>query len=197
MGVDEAGRGCLAGPVVAAAAILPSRCRAKGINDSKSLSPGQRAKAYNLIIEGSLTWGTGIRDNTFIDEHGILPSTIMAMRDAVESADGRFDGSVGIVIVDGLNTIKGVSIPQKAWPKGDRLSINCAAASIIAKVTRDRIMIELDARHPGYGFARHKGYGTREHMEAIMRFGPCPIHRTSFAPFRNTKTDDDEVTVIS
>ncbi|MBI3979429.1 MAG: ribonuclease HII [Chloroflexi bacterium] len=175
-GVDEAGRGPLAGPVVAAAVLLPDpeprwwhRCQ-----DSKLLTAAEREDLFERITAGA-PWATGIVDAGDIDRESILWATLRAMRLALEGLDPQPDG----LLVDAL-TLPDVGVFQRAVIKGDRHCLSIAAASIVAKVTRDRIMVGLDSRYPEYGFARHKGYGTAEHLAALARLGPCPIHRRSF-----------------
>jgi ribonuclease HII len=175
-GIDEAGRGPLAGPVVAAAVVLPVGVILPGVDDSKKLSPRRREELADLIRSRALAVATGIVPHERIDEINILNATLQAMRQAVESLGLRPDH----LLVDG-NRSPDTGIPCVAIVDGDALSSSIAAASIIAKVTRDRLMVEYDRQYPGYGFARHKGYGTREHREAIERLGFCPIHRRSFA----------------
>ena len=143
-----------------------------------------RDRAYDRICDEALAWGVGVVEALRIDRVGILPATLEAMRSAVESAVENYSGKVGLVVVDGTATIPGVTILQKAWAKGDGLSVNCAGASVLAKVTRDRMMMDFGSRFPGYGFERHKGYGTSEHLAAIRKMGPCPIHRMTFAPLK-------------
>lgn len=184
LGVDEAGRGCLAGPVVAGALLLPDQHEIDGITDSKLLKSSQRESLFDLVREQALAWGVGVVESARIDEVGILPATLEAMALAVAAAEDRFDGRIGLVVVDGTATIPAVTLPQKSWAKGDRLSVNCAGASILAKVTRDRKMVEMESAYPGYGFARHMGYGTREHLAALQSLGPSPIHRMTFAPLK-------------
>ncbi|HOQ08340.1 MAG TPA: ribonuclease HII [Clostridiales bacterium] len=174
-GLDEAGRGPLAGPVVAACVILPKYCFIEGINDSKKLSPAKREKLYDIIMEKAISVGIGIVDEKTIDEVNILNATKMAMKMAVE----RVSPGPGLLLIDAME-LDGIDIPQKAIVKGDTLSISIAAASIVAKVTRDRLIIEADKKYPLYGFSKHKGYGTREHIDAIKKYGICPIHRVSF-----------------
>jgi len=183
LGVDEAGRGCLAGPVVAAAVLLPDNHGIDGIDDSKQLSAAAR-EALLEQIRAVATVGVGMADAARIDAVNILAATLEAMRDAVEQVRAAATGPIGIVIVDGNQPIPGLDLPQRPWPKGDALSLACGAASIVAKVTRDRLMDAMDREHPGYGFAKHKGYGTPQHLEALRRLGPCPIHRMTFAPVR-------------
>ncbi len=184
LGVDEVGRGCLAGPVVAAAVMLPEAADIPGLTDSKLLAPARREVIAAQVRECALTLGIGWAEAGEVDALGILPATLSAMRRAAEQALGTFSGRVGLVVVDGINPIPGLLCPQKTWVKGDRLSQNCAAASIVAKVARDHFMATCDARYPGYGFSEHKGYATTAHREALARLGPCPIHRRSFAPLK-------------
>lgn len=174
-GVDEAGRGPLAGPVVAAAVILPENTFISGLNDSKKLNEKKREKLYNEIIEKAIAYEVGIVDEKIIDEINIINATKMAMEVAIESLKTKPD----ILLIDAVK-LESLNIPQKSIIKGDSLSISIAAASIIAKVTRDRIIEEMDSVYPDYGFKKHKGYGTKEHIEAIKKFGICPIHRVSF-----------------
>ena len=161
-GIDEAGRGPLAGPVVAACVILPQYCFIEGINDSKKLSPTKREKLYDIIMEKAVSVGIGIVDEKTIDEVNILNAAKMAMRMAAE----RVSPKPQLILVDAME-IDGTDIPQKAIVKGDKLSITIAAASIVAKVTRDRLITEADKKYPVYGFSKHKGYGTKQHIEAI------------------------------
>jgi ribonuclease HII len=179
VGIDEAGRGPWAGPVVSAAVILPSALRIEGLNDSKLLSPRQREELYGFITREAEGWAVGVVDHEVIDRINILQATYESMRAAFSKLTVKPD----IVVVDG-RLIPRFPARQVAFAKADRLSASVAAASIIAKVTRDRMMMEAHAEHPGYGFDRHKGYGTPEHMEALRRHGPCRIHRKSFAPVR-------------
>lgn len=174
-GVDEAGRGPLAGPIVASAVMLGEPV--EGVDDSKKLSEGQRETLFDVIMDGPHVVGVAVISSETIDAHGIQSANYGAMSGSLAKLDPQPD----FALVDGFN-IKGCAIPQMKIVKGDQRSQSIAAASIIAKVTRDRIMLEMDERYPGYGFARHKGYGTRQHLEAIDRLGPCPIHRKSFAP---------------
>jgi len=184
LGVDEVGRGCLAGPVVAAAVILPDDFDSQGIDDSKSISLRERHRLDLHIRSGALALGLGQIEAAQIDRLGILAATLTAMRSAIDQAIQSGTARPGIVIVDGISTIPNLALLQRAWPKGDHLSLNCAAASIVAKVFRDRLMNDLDATWPQYGFARHKGYGTAEHLAALQALGPCPLHRRSFAPLK-------------
>ncbi|HPU41627.1 MAG TPA: ribonuclease HII [Acetivibrio clariflavus] len=174
-GIDEAGRGPLAGPVVAAAVILPENVFINGLNDSKKLSEKQREKLYSEITEKAISYEVGIVDEKIIDELNILNATKMAMEIAVESLKVK----PGLLLIDSVK-LDSLKIPQKSIVKGDSLSISIAAASIITKVTRDRLLEEMDSIYPEYGFKKHKGYGTKEHIEAIRKFGICPIHRISF-----------------
>ncbi|HMP90202.1 MAG TPA: ribonuclease HII [Kiritimatiellia bacterium] len=184
-GIDEAGRGPLAGPVVAAAvAVPPEICEElflvswKSLTDSKRLTDKLRRAFFSSITSlPAVIHGVGICTPAEIDEHNILNATHLAMRRAVE----KLSTGPSFLLVDGL-PVKGLPLKHEAIVGGDGKSLLIAAASIIAKVTRDDIMCELDSKYPGYGFARHKGYGTREHMEAIRRLGPCVEHRRSFAP---------------
>ena len=174
-GVDEAGRGPLAGPVVAAAVILHPGAEILGINDSKKLSEAKREALYPEILEKCMAVGVGIVSAARIDEINILQATYEAMRKAVSGLCFAPD----VLLVDAV-TIPGVELRQVPIIKGDAKSLSIGAASIVAKVTRDRMMRELDAVYPEYGFAGHKGYGTAAHIEALKTFGPCPIHRRSF-----------------
>jgi len=175
-GVDEAGRGPLAGPLVAAAVVLGHPL--PGLNDSKQLTPEKRAHLFDVLRDGPHAIGIAVVPSGEIDRMGIQPANYAAMHRAVNQITPLPD----YLLVDGFE-IAGCPIPQCRIIKGDCRSQSIAAASIIAKVTRDRIMDELDGQFPQYGFARHKGYGTSEHLEAIARCGPCPHHRRSFAPF--------------
>ncbi|HBA72916.1 MAG: ribonuclease HII [Geobacteraceae bacterium GWC2_55_20] len=174
-GVDEVGRGPLAGPVMAAAVILPPGLQIPGIDDSKKLSPLKREILFDVITSKALAIGTGIVEPEVIDSINILQATRLAMLNAV----GQLSPLPDFLLIDGITPIN-TSIPQKTIKKGDSLSLSIAAASIIAKVTRDRLMVEMDKLYPGYGFAGHKGYGSALHLEAIRRLGPCPIHRLTF-----------------
>jgi len=175
-GIDEAGRGPLAGPVVAAAVILPKKTNIRGLDDSKKLSPKKREMLYIEIKRKAVSIGVGIVSEKVIDRINILKATLRAMHEAVE----RLSITPEHILVDGEKKIPSISLNQTAIPKGDSKCSSIAAASIIAKVTRDRIMVRLDAEYPGFGFAIHKGYGTKAHKKAIRKFGRSPIHRLSF-----------------
>ena len=179
-GVDEAGRGPLAGPVVAAAVILDPAVRIVGLGDSKRLSPQRRAELDLEIRERAAGYAVARADVDVIDAIDILQATMQAMREAV----ARLDPAPDLVLVDG-NRCPDVPCPVRAVVGGDATVAAIGAASILAKVARDREMIEMDRRYPEYGFARHKGYGTRAHRDALLRLGPSPIHRLSFAPVKS------------
>lgn len=177
-GIDEAGRGPLAGPVVAAAVILPSADAVPGLDDSKKLSAAKREKLYAAITSHpEMVWATGMASCREIDRHNILRATHLAM---ARAADG-LAVEPALCLIDGL-AVPGFPRPSHAVVKGDSISLSIAAASIIAKVTRDRIMAQLDEEFPQYGFAAHQGYGTKAHLEALRIHGPCPHHRHSFRP---------------
>lgn len=178
-GVDEAGRGPLAGPVVAGAVILPDIVEGlNGLNDSKQLTGAKRERLFMALLEcEQVVCSVGLASVEEIDQLNILRATHLAMARAVDGLTQKAD----FCLVDGL-PVKGLSIPHRAIVKGDCRSLSIAAASVLAKVTRDRMMIEADIVYPQYGFAKHKGYGTKAHMEALRRYGPCPLHRRSFAP---------------
>ena len=174
-GIDEAGRGPLAGPVCAAACVLPDGLVLEGLNDSKKLSEKRREALYDRITAEALAWAVCLVDEKTIDEINILQATFHAMRGAVS----KLGLSPDLCLVDG-NRDPGLGLPTKTVVKGDATCASVAAASILAKVTRDRLMVELDAQYPGYGFAAHKGYGTKAHYAAIDALDLCPIHRRSF-----------------
>jgi ribonuclease HII len=177
-GVDEAGRGPLAGPVVAAAVILPVGFAHSRLNDSKKLSPMRRERIFGeLTANPAVIWASAVVEASVIDRINILRATIAAMRQAVATLSQKPDH----VLVDGL-PVYPFPWPQTAIVEGDTVSLSIAAASVIAKVTRDRLMAELDVRYPGYGFARNKGYPTSQHLAILARNGPCPIHRFTFRP---------------
>ncbi len=175
-GVDEAGRGPLAGPVCAAAVILPADLEIEGLNDSKKLTEKKREALYDVIKEKAVAYGIAMASEQEIDEINILQATFLAMKRAVEAMGCKPD----FVLVDGNREPDLGELPQKTIVKGDSRSANIAAASILAKVTRDRYMMEKDAQFPQYGFAVHKGYGTQKHYEALREHGHCPIHRRTF-----------------
>ncbi len=191
-GIDEAGRGALAGPVAAAAAILPSDWATSGmpselekLNDSKQLTAGQRDGFYSAITgRPEVVWSVQMIDAGVIDRINILQATHQAMNRALL----RLEPPPAHVLVDGLR-VPSIPLPQTHLVRGDSLSYSIAAASVLAKVTRDRLMLEYDARFPEYGFAQHKGYGTAAHLAALRKHGPCPIHRVSFAPSNLTQTE--------
>ena len=174
-GIDEVGRGPFAGPVVACAVILPKDCSILYINDSKKLSEKRREELYDIIIKEAVAYGIGIKDNNRIDEINILQATYEAMREAISNLSVKPD-----VLLNDAVTIPGVDIKQVPIIKGDAKSISIGAASIVAKVTRDRMMAEFDEKYPGYEFAKNKGYGTAAHIEGLKKYGPCEIHRRSF-----------------
>ncbi len=183
-GVDEAGRGPWAGPVVAGAVVLPpdpavARALA-GVRDSKQLSPHQRERLFGVIKSLAVSWAAGVVSCQEIDRLGILPATRLAMRQAIDGLNA-LGGAPQALLVDAVR-LPAIPLPQRSLIHGDALSLSIAAASIIAKVTRDQLMREMDGQYPGYGFARHKGYGTAQHAQALNELGPCPIHRRSFAP---------------
>ncbi len=178
-GIDEVGRGCLAGPVVAAAVILPPRPRLRGLRDSKVVPRLRREQLYELILDRADAIGVGCVEVEVIDRINILQATKLAMRQAVE----RLSTPADHLLIDALR-LPVVDLPQRAIIDGDAISASIAAASIVAKVTRDRICDEMDARYPSYGFARNKGYGTPHHLNALVDDGPCEWHRRSFAPVR-------------
>ncbi len=182
-GIDEVGRGPLAGPVVAAAVILPIEGRSpwlSKVRDSKQLTPSQRESIFDRMMENRIAFGVGMVSPEVIDQRGIAPATRLAMRQAIERLSTRPD----YLLIDYMR-LPGVRIPQKGVVDGDSICVSIAAASIVAKVTRDRHMVEMDSQFPGYGLAQHKGYGTAEHLEALQRLGPSPIHRKSFTPVRD------------
>lgn len=174
-GIDEVGRGPLCGPVVASAVILPKDCQILYLNDSKKLSEKKREELYDVIMEQAAAVGVGMASPQRIDEINILQATYEAMRQAIDSLKVK-----PAVLLNDAVTIPGVEIPQIPIIKGDAKSVSIAAASIIAKVTRDRMMVEYDRIYPGYELASNKGYGTKVHMEALRTLGPCEIHRRSF-----------------
>jgi ribonuclease HII len=174
-GIDEAGRGPLAGPVVAAAVILPGDVDLPDVNDSKKLTAKERNRLFDLIYAKSLAVGVGMSDSTTIDRINILQATLRAMEEAI----GEISPKPDYLLIDGISGVP-LNIQQKTIKKGDSLSCSIAAASIIAKVTRDRMMEAYDRQYPGYGLAGHKGYGSESHLAAIAALGPSPIHRLTF-----------------
>lgn len=180
-GADEAGRGPLAGPVVAAAVILPRRCVLRGLNDSKQVAEHERERLYAEITDRALALGVGQVSPQEIDRLNILEATRLAMRRAIQALSLRPD----FLLADAL-ALPGLSVPQRPIIKGDGLSVSIAAASIIAKVTRDRVMLDYHRRFPHYNFHVHKGYPTPEHLRLLAEHGPCDIHRRSFRPVSET-----------
>ena len=177
-GVDEAGRGPLCGPVVTAAVILPCGLYIEGLNDSKKISEKKREKLFDVICESAVSYSITFGTVEEINNTNILEATINAMNTAVNSLSVKAD----FALIDG-NIARGFSVPSKPVVHGDAISPSIAAASILAKVTRDRLCIELDKQYPMYGIAKHKGYGTKEHMAALRQHGPAPIYRTKFIRF--------------
>lgn len=179
-GCDEAGRGPLCGPVVAAAVILPRDIEIEGLNDSKKLTEKKRERLFDIIIEKAIAYAICEASPEEIDEINILNASMLAMRRAVDALPVKAD----FALIDG-NCSRGFEIPTETVVKGDAKSCSIAAASILAKVTRDRGCIELDALYPQYGIAKHKGYPTKDHMDAVKKYGPSPIHRKTFLKFLN------------
>lgn len=184
-GIDEAGRGALAGPVAAAAVILPlnnplALIELQEVNDSKQLTAHMRERLFGRITRYALAYGIGLEPAEVIDEVGIMAATKRAMGTAVAQLNPAAD----YLLIDGRIRLQTIPLPQQAIVRGDALSLSIAAASILAKVTRDRLMVELDPFYPQYNFQQHKGYGTTQHLAALARFGPCPVHRHSFAPIK-------------
>ena len=175
-GIDEAGRGPLAGPVVVASVIMPEDSMIEGVNDSKKVSEKKREKLYDLILEEAISYGVGIVGQDEIDEINILNATKKGLTMSIEELSVNPD----LIIVDALTHIDTKGIPYESIVKGDAKCYSIAAASIVAKVTRDRIMREWDKIYPEYGFEQHKGYGTAKHIAAIKEYGPCILHRKSF-----------------
>ncbi|MBA4602440.1 ribonuclease HII [Thermoactinomyces mirandus] len=186
-GIDEAGRGPLAGPVVAAAVMLPEQFQAEGLNDSKQLTAEERQRLRDRIEAEAIAIGIGMVDASEIDRCNILQATFQAMRIAVS----QLDPAPEIVLVDAV-TIPNLSVPQQGIIKGDSLSHSIAAASVIAKTTRDEWMAEIAKKYPVYGFERNMGYGTSEHLKALYEYGPSPVHRRSFAPVRSALEEQGE-----
>ena len=181
-GIDEAGRGPLSGPVVAAACVLDPSVEIPGLNDSKKLSPAKREQLFGKITESALDYAIGMASPEEIDSLNILNATMLAMRRAIAGLKTRAD----FALVDG-NCTRDFPIPARAIVKGDALSCSISAASILAKVTRDRLCLEDEKNYPQYGFAKHKGYGTAEHIAALKKYGPCPIHRKTFLKFLSSE----------
>jgi ribonuclease HII len=182
-GIDEAGRGALAGPVVAGAVILPRRVDApwlSEVKDSKQLTPARREVLFHRIHEIAVSIGIGVAPHYLIDEQGIIKATRLAMKLAVDQLSPPPES----LLIDYMR-LPEVKLPQKGITNGDNLCFSIACASIIAKVTRDQLMVAFDRIYPGYGLAQHKGYGTREHLACLSRLGPCLIHRQSFKPVRD------------
>ena len=194
-GCDEAGRGCWAGPVVAGAVVLPSRdgpicsvLRAAGLRDSKRLTPAQREELVPLIEGVALAWAVGKADPGEIDEHGIAPATRLAMQRALD----RLQCAPDALLLDAF-PLPEVNLPQDAIVKGDDHSLTIAAASVLAKVYRDAMMVDWHAEYPGYGFAQHKGYGTPQHRDALNELGPTPLHRHTWAPILRLRQQEMEL----
>lgn len=175
-GIDEAGRGPLAGPVVVGIAIMPKDSMIEGVNDSKKVSEKKREKLYDQITQEAIAWNVGMADQNEIDEINILNATKLALTRAIEGLKVKPD----LILVDALTNIDTKGIPYKSIIKGDAKEYSIAAASILAKVTRDRMMREYDEIYPPYGFSGHKGYGTAKHIAAIKEYGPCILHRKTF-----------------
>ena len=185
-GLDEAGRGAWAGPVVAAAVVLPLQrpdlcCVLSGVRDSKLLTPRRREELLPVICEVAHATGVGVAPSSYVDRHGVVAATHRAMHGAIRDLGVSPD----YLLIDYLH-LPNTAIAQQGVPKGDRIHLSIAAASIVAKVTRDRALHELDRQYRGYGFAKHKGYGTRQHAASLAHMGPCAVHRYSFAPVRAT-----------
>ena len=175
-GVDESGRGPLAGPVCAAAVILDPDTDIPGINDSKKLSEKKREVLFDVITENAVAYGIAFASVEEIEEYNILNATYLAMNRAIDMLEGRAD----FALIDGNRVPAGITVDCQTVVKGDAKSMSVAAASILAKVTRDRLLLEYDEKYPQYNFAKHKGYGTAEHTDAIRKYGPCEVHRPSF-----------------
>lgn len=186
VGVDEAGRGPLAGPVVVAAVVLPEEPSAElgAARDSKTMTPKSRERLFGVVRSQALAASVAWAHPLEIDAKNILAATLDAMGRAARRAAARAGGGAALVLVDGPRAIRGFELPQEAVVDGDAKSLSIAAASIVAKVVRDRWMERLERRRPGYGFAVHKGYGTKRHLEALEALGPCDAHRRSYAPVR-------------
>ncbi len=189
-GVDEAGRGPLAGPVAAGAVVLPEGCVIEGLDDSKKLSEKKRELLYGEIVTKSLAWSVKLCSNEEIDNINILNAALLAMRKAVDEVREKLGDSVqiGVVLLDG-NRNTDFALPSFPIVKGDGKSQSIAAASVLAKVTRDKLMIDMDEKYPQYNFKKHKGYPTVEHKLALYKYGPCEIHRKSFLGFLEREQD--------
>lgn len=185
-GTDEAGRGPLVGPVVAAAVILPKNYFLEGLNDSKQLSEKKREKFYDIIYKDAISVGVGVVDAKTIDEINILEASRLAMKKAIEELNVKPE----YVLTDAMK-LEGINIPYKDIIHGDALSLSIAAASVIAKVTRDRIMLELDEKYPEYGFKKHKGYPTKEHLENVKKYGVLENYRFTYKPIRDLIINDE------
>ncbi len=194
-GVHEAGRGTWAGPVVAAAVILPRNAMRlavlRGVRDSKLLTAAQRRALFDVIHQTALAVGVGASSHAEIDACGIVPATRAAMRRAIQS----LTPAANALVIDAVR-LADVPLPQRVLFHADTLCLSVAAASIVAKVARDRTMVELDAQYPGYGFAQHKGYGTRQHRQALAQLGPCAIHRMTFEPVKATADQRPQTAVV-
>ncbi len=191
-GLDEAGRGPLAGPVVAAAVILPTRCRLSGIDDSKQISESERTRLYEVIVRRARAVAVGVATEQEIDRVNILEATRLAMRRALASLTLPAD----YLLIDAV-TLSHLAIPSRSIIKGDMLSMSIAAASIVAKVTRDRMMVQYHHAYPDYNFLSHKGYGTEEHLQRLAQHGPCAIHRRTFAPVAQILSGSSEAGGLS
>lgn len=185
-GTDEAGRGPLVGPVVAAAVILPKNYSLEGLNDSKQLSEKKREKFYDIIYKDAISVGVGVVDAKTIDEINILEASRLAMKKAIQKLSVKPE----YVLSDAMK-LDGINIPYKDIIHGDALSLNVAAASVIAKVTRDRMMVELDEKYPEYGFKKHKGYPTKEHLENVKKYGVLENYRFTYKPIRDLIINDE------
>ena len=185
-GIDEAGRGPLAGPVFAAAVILPFKLDIDGLDDSKKLSPSKREKLYKIIKAQALSYAVSYIGQKQIDKINILNASLLAMKNALL----KLSISPKYILIDGNQGIPGIETPQRCIIGGDGISASIAAASILAKVERDRYMKKLHKKFPGYGFDAHKGYGTKAHIKAIYEYGPCPCHRMTFGPVRSCRANE-------
>lgn len=191
VGVDEVGRGPLAGPVVAAAVVFPQDVSLDQVTDSKKLTPQKRGELFDLILENALDVGIGKVDQKAVDQLNILNASLKAMHQAVSALKNRPHA----VLVDGTHKIPNLRIPQIAIVKGDSLSLSVAAASILAKVTRDRLMLSYHEKYPHFFFDRNKGYATKSHIDALRKHGPCKIHRMSFRTLKMLKTKQERMSL--